>query len=142
MFGAFNDEAGAWVCFNPVDGKARSNKNITEFRYALVESDDQDIETQYALMQDLKLPIRMLVHSGGKSLHAIVEINAVDYAQYRERVERLYSICKKNGLHVDMQDKNPARLSRLPGVMRNGHKQYIVARRIGCASYEEWLKYI
>ena len=141
-FGNYNADAGIWVCFNPMDGEGRSNKNVTAYRYALVESDTQDIETQYALLQDLKLPIRMLVHSGGKSLHAIVNIGAVDYKQYQERVDYLYTVCRKHGLDVDTQDKNPSRLSRLPGFRRGEKLQYIVDRNMGLSDWVEWNHYI
>ena len=140
--GTTNPESGVWVCFNPIDGTARKNSNITNHRYALVESDTQDIETQYALLQDLKLPIRMLVHSGGKSLHAIVRIDAVDKKQYQERVDYLYTVCRRHGLVVDTQDKNPSRLSRLPGFQRGGKWQYIVGRDMGLSDFVEWQHYI
>ena len=141
-FGTTNDEAGVWICFNPMDGTGRKNSSVTSFRYALVESDDQDIDTQYALLQDLKLPIKMLVHSGGKSLHAIVNIGAVDYKQYQERVDYLYTVCRRRGLVVDTQDKNPARLSRMPGFRRGTKWQYIVGRNMGLSDWVEWNHYI
>ena len=141
-FGTYNLEAGVWICFNPMDGEGRGNKNVTSYRYALVESDTQDIETQYQLLQDLRLPIRMLVHSGGKSLHAIVHIGAVDYKQYQERVDYLYTVCRKHGLVVDTQDKNPSRLSRFPGFQRGQKLQYIVAKDIGMSDYVEWRHWI
>ena len=141
-FGTTNDDAGVWVCFNPMDGTGRKNSSVTSFRYALVESDEQDIDTQYALLQDLKLPIKMLVHSGGKSLHAIVNIGAVDYRQYQERVDYLYTVCRQRGLVVDTQDKNPARLSRMPGFRRGDRWQYIVGRDMGLSDWVEWNHYI
>ena len=141
-FGTTNPDAGAWICFNPVDGEGRNNRNVAAYRYALVESDDQDIDAQYALIQDLRLPVKVLVHSGGKSLHAIVRIDAVDYKQYQERVDILYTICRKHGLSVDTQDKNPSRLSRFPGFMRGGRRQYIVAKDMGCSDFVEWQHYI
>lgn len=141
-FGTYNMEAGVWICFNPMDGEGRSNKNVTAYRYALVESDTQDIETQYAILQDLKLPIKVLVHSGGKSLHAIVNVGAVDYKQYQERVDYLYTVCRKHGLVVDTQDKNPSRLSRFPGFKRGEKLQYIVDRNMGLSDWVEWNHYI
>ena len=141
-FGTLNEDSGVWVCFNPMDGSGRKNSSVTSFRYALVESDEQDIETQYALLQDLKLPIKVLVHSGGKSLHAIVHIGAVDYKQYQERVDYLYTVCRKRGLVVDTQDKNPARLSRMPGFKRGDKWQYIVGRDMGLSDWVEWNHYI
>ena len=141
-FGTTNPESGVWCCFNPMDGAGRRNNNVTSYRYALVESDTQDIDTQYAILQDLKLPIKVLVHSGGKSLHAIVHVGAVDYRQYQERVDYLYSVCRKHGLVVDTQDKNPSRLSRLPGFRRGERMQYIVGKNIGFSDFVEWQHYI
>jgi len=141
-FGDYTEAAGVWICFNPMDGEGRTNKNVTSYRYALVESDTQDIDTQYQIIQDLRLPVKMLVHSGGKSLHAIVNIGAVDYKQYQERVDFLYTICRRNGLAVDTQDKNPSRLSRFPGFRRGEKLQYIVDRDMGCSDFVEWKHYI
>jgi len=142
VIGDTKPDAGAWIRFNPLDGKGVKNDNVTEYRYALVESDTQEIEKQYAILQKLELPIAILVHSGGKSLHAIVKINAADYNEYRKRVNYLYDICAKNELVIDTQNRNPSRLSRMPGVMRKGNKQYIVAKNIGKESFEGWQEWI
>ena len=124
-------QVGAWIRFNPVDGDGVKNENVTKFRYALVESDTLPVSEQDALYRKFELPIAALVHSGGKSLHAIVHIDAANYQEYRKRVEFLYDFLEKNGLPVDKQNRNPSRLSRMPGVMRNGNRQYLVATNIG-----------
>ena len=142
VLGDYNPKAGAWIRFNPLDGRGCKNENVTDFRYALVESDNMEIERQNALIRELELPVACLVHSGKKSLHAIVRVEAADYKEYRKRVDYLYDICKKNGLKVDTQNKNPSRLSRLPGVERDGKKQYIVDTNIGKESWDEWYKWI
>ena len=72
VLGDYNPEAGAWIRFNPMDGKGCKNENITDYRYALVESDSMDIDQQNALIRELELPVACLVYSGKKSLHAIV----------------------------------------------------------------------
>jgi len=138
VVGDYDKDVGAWIRFNPFDGQGINNSNVTEFRYALVESDTLSIERQNALIRELELPVAVLVHSGGKSLHAIVHIDAKDIGEYKDRVNHLYGVCAKNGLEVDAQNKNPSRLSRMPGVMRNGERQYIVDTHIGKASYDEW----
>ncbi|MFV8064263.1 AAA family ATPase [Streptococcus pluranimalium] len=142
VFGDYKEEAGAWIRFNPLDGKGVKNDNVTDFRYALVESDSMDLGKQYALFKELELPIATLVHSGKKSLHAIVKVDARDYSEYRKRVDYIYQICKKNGLDIDTQNRNPSRLSRMPGVTRNGHKQFLIDTEIGKANYEEWYQWI
>lgn len=142
VFGDFKEEAGAWIRFNPLDGNGVKNDNVTDFRYALVESDNMELGKQYALYKELELPIATLVHSGKKSLHAIVKVDARDYQEYRKRVDYIYQICKKNGLDIDTQNRNPSRLSRMPGVTRNGHKQFLIDTNIGKSNYEEWYQWI
>lgn len=142
VLGDYNPAAGAWIRFNPLDGKGVKNENVTDYRYALVESDSMALEEQNALIRELELPVAMLVYSGGKSIHAIIKIDAPDYSEYRKRVDYLYNICHKNGLEIDKQNRNPSRLSRLPGVMRNGRKQYIIDTNIGKESFTEWQDWI
>lgn len=137
-----NPESGAWIRFNPLDGKGVRNDNVTEYRYALVESDELDIERQRGIIEEMQLPVAALVHSGNKSLHAIVRVDAKDYAEYRKRVDHLYDTCKRYGLVVDTQNKNPSRLSRMPGVMRSGHKQWLIATNTGLSSWSEWAEWI
>ncbi|MCC8081077.1 MAG: AAA family ATPase [Lachnospiraceae bacterium] len=151
VFGDWQEEAGAWIRFNPVDGlppdkeageKGLSDRHITRFDYALVECDTVSVEEQYAAYTALELPIACLVHSGGKSLHAIVRVDAADEAQYYDRVNRLYAILAEQGVGIDIQNKNPSRLSRLPGVMRNGRRQYLVATNMGKKSWAEWEAFV
>lgn len=142
VLGDYNPEAGAWIRFNPLDGVGVKNDNVTEYRYALVESDTMDIEKQNAIMRELELPIATLVFSGKKSIHAIVKIDAKNYDEYRKRVDYLYDVCKKNGLNIDSQNRNPSRLSRMPGVERNGKKQFIIDTHIGKSNWEEWEDWI
>ena len=142
VIGDYNTEAGAWIRFNPLDGKGVRHENVTDFRYALVESDGMEIDKQNAILRQLELPIACLVHSGKKSLHAIVRVDAGNYEEYKKRVDYLYQICKKNGLVVDQQNRNPSRLSRMPGVMREGKKQFLIATNLGKASWNDWYEWI
>ena len=61
VLGDYDPKAGAWIRFNPLDGKGVKNENVTEFRYALVESDNVDIEKQNAIIRELELPVAVLV---------------------------------------------------------------------------------
>ncbi|MCI8790488.1 MAG: AAA family ATPase [Lachnospiraceae bacterium] len=140
--GDYKREAGAWIRFNPLDGKGVKNENVTDYRYALVESDDMEIEKQNAVIRELELPVACLVHSGGKSLHAVVRVDAANYQEYRNRVDYLYKVCEKNGLMIDTQNRNPSRLSRMPGVMRGDKKQFLVDTNIGKRSWDEWHEWI
>lgn len=142
VIGDYNERAGAWIRFNPLDGKGVKNDNVTEYRYALVESDIMDIEHQNAIIRELELPVTCLVFSGGKSIHAIVKIDAGNYEEYRKRVDYLYMVCEKNGLKIDTQNRNPSRLSRMPGILRGTQKQYIIDTNIGKSNYIEWKEWI
>lgn len=142
VLGDYNPDVGAWIRFNPLDGKGVKNENVTDFRYALVESDKMELDKQNALVRELELPIACLVYSGGKSVHAIVKIEAATYEEYRKRVDYLYAVLKKNGMEVDTQNKNPSRLSRMPGVTRKGHKQFLMETNIGKANFTEWKEWI
>ena len=142
VFGDYREEVGAWIRFNPLDGKGIKNDNVTDFRYALVESDSMPLEEQNSIIRQLELPVAVMVYTGGKSIHAIVRVDATNYEEYRKRVDYLYSVCKKNGLDIDRQCRNPSRLSRLPGVTRNGKKQYIIDTNIGKSDFNEWKDWI
>lgn len=139
--GTVNEKAGAYVRFNPLDGKGENNQNVTRWKYCLVESDTDSPEKQYSLFKAMNLPIKFLINSGGKSLHAIVKIDAENAGQYKARVKELYEFCKRSGLHPDEQDKNESRFSRLPGVKRGDKWQYIIDRDIGAESYDAWLEW-
>ena len=142
VFGDYKPEAGAWIRFNPLDGKGVKNENVTDYRYALVESDCMALEEQNAIIRELELPVAVLVYSGGKSVHAIVKIDAANYDEYRKRVDYLYNVCRKNGFEIDKQNRNPSRLSRMPGVIRNGKKQFIIDTNIGKSDFSEWKDWV
>jgi len=138
----YNPEAGAWIRVNPFDGCGVNDSNVKDFRYALIESDEISIEKQYTILKELELPIATLVHSGGKSLHALVKIDAPTYEEYRKRVDFLYSICRKNSFSIDKQNRNPSRLSRMPGITRKGKPQYLIDTNMGKENWEEWKEWI
>jgi RecA-family ATPase len=139
----FNPKAGAWCRINPVDGEGISDANVTDYRHVLVESDTMPIEQQFALYQKLHLPIAAIVSSGRASLHAVVKISAgTDRDLYNRRVDHLYSLLAENGFKIDRSNRNPARLSRLPGVGRGDGFQQLIAVNTGANSYQEWLDHL
>lgn len=142
VFGDYRKEAGAWIRFNPLDGQGCKNENVTDYRYALVESDSMEIDKQNAIIRELELPVACLVHSGKKSLHAIVKVDAASYEEYRKRVDYLYNVLNKNGMKVDTQNKNPSRLSRMPGIVRDGRKQFLIDVNIGKENWNAWHEWI
>ena len=117
--GDWKPQVGAWIRFNPIDGEGVRNENVTKFKYALVESDTLKIAEQDVLFRKLELPIAALVHSGGKSLHAIVRVDADSYEEYRKRVEYLYDFLEKHGVSIDKQNRCPCTGIILPHCRRN-----------------------
>lgn len=142
VLGDYDKKCGVWVCINPMDGQGRKKENVTDYRYALVESDVMELDKQNAFLRELELPIACLVYSGGKSLHAVVRIEAADEKEYRKRVDYLYKFLQRNKFVVDTNDRNASRLSRLPGAVRNGHKQFLLDTNIGKGSWQEWQEWI
>ena len=140
--GDWKPEAGGWIRFNALDGSGVRNENVTSFRFALVESDEMPVEEQIAMYRKLELPIAALVHSGNKSVHAIVRVDADSIGEYRKRVTFLYDFLASHGMKVDTQNRNPSRLSRMPGVTRNGKVQRLLGVNMGRKSWANWLDYI
>ena len=139
--GDYKKDAGAWIRFNPVKPGADGSKNddIADCRHVLVESDGMGIDEQLATIRRLRLPCAAIVNSGGKSVHAIVKIEAgEDWKLYKQRVAFLFDRLQKEKFIVDKACKNQARLSRMPGVFRGGRKQFLVSVNEGCASWAEW----
>jgi regulatory protein RepA len=139
-FGTINTEAGAWIRHNPSTGSR--DENVVRFDHVLVESDSLSIEEQKKLLINLKLPITALIESGGKSVHALVKVQAKDAQEYDQKAKFLFDYLSKHSFVVDNANKNPARLSRLPGAMRDGNLQKLLATTIGCASWDEWIDHI
>lgn len=137
--GSWRTECGAWIRPNPMDGHGIRNDNVSDFRHVLVENDHISMADQLAAIRQLKLPCAAIVHSGGKSVHAIVKIDAgKDYQLYRRRVATLFDALREIGFEPDRQCRNPARLSRMPGIERNGNPQYLIALQAGLPSWQAW----
>ena len=140
--GDWKPEAGAWIHFNALDGEGVRNENVTSYKFALVESDTMPIDEQISMYRKLELPIAALVHSGHKSVHAIVRVDAENHEEYRKRVTFLYDFLAAHGVKVDTQNRNPSRLSRMPGVTRGGKKQKLLGVNIGRTSWLDWMDYV
>ena len=137
-----SNPGGAWIRINPVAPHGKADVDVTAWRHTLIESDSMDPAEQLALVRRLKLPCAAIVHSGNKSIHAIVRVDAEDERQYQERVDYVVKVCGDNGLKLDRQNRNPSRYTRLPGVMRGDRKQYLIDVDCGLSSFEEWQAYI
>ncbi len=107
---------GAWLRMNPLDGYGVTDSNVTRFRFALIEFDSLPLELQLSLLAKLPLPVAAILTSGGRSIHAWVRVDVNTMDEYRGTVSRILTLLAKFG--VDGKNKNPSRLSRLAGVVR------------------------
>lgn len=109
-------DCGGWLRMNPMDGNGVADANVTAFRHILLEFDNIPVELQLSLFARLPLPISTILTSGGKSIHAWVRADCLDETNYRDNSTMLLRMLERFGL--DGKNKNPSRLSRLPGVVR------------------------
>jgi len=109
------------------DGKPsfRCDATVAQYRFAVVEFDDMSRADQLALWHSVitrrLLPVAVLIDSGGKSIHAWLEVNLPDVDAWQRVVrDGLYhAITGRMALMgADRQCQNPSRLSRLPGHYR------------------------
>lgn len=135
-------KAGAWIVVNPTNGLGRNNDNISRFANTLIESDRLPPARQLAIIRKLELPCAAIVHSGGKSIHAVVRVDAIDQKEYQERVDYIHQVCKANGLEPDSANRNASRLTRLPGVPRGDQKQFLIETNFGKKSFQDWKDHI
>lgn len=127
---------GLFVSVNPMTGA--TDDTVTDFRHALLESDKMSLAEQWSMIEQSRIPVACVIHSGGKSIHAWVRIDAADRAEYDRRVDYLHSYFAS--LDVDPKNKNPSRYSRLPGCVRFQKRQELLALRMGAQSWEDWVQ--
>jgi hypothetical protein len=125
---------GAWFLPSPIDGKwypngnvddrgnpilsRRTGHSITCYRHLLLESDNAPEEEWLNLICQLPLPITALYTSGGRSIHALVKIDAKSKSEFDAFRDRVSPILSKLG--ADPAAISGVRLTRLPGVLRDG----------------------
>jgi RecA-family ATPase len=136
--GGYNHAAGVWLRVNPMNNTGVSDQDVKECRNALIESDDMPLKDQERMLFEMNLPIVCITNSGGKSLHAIVKIDADGRNHYRDRVLYLHDECEKNGMSIDAANKNPSRLTRLAGIKRGDKEQTLMHLRVGAKDFPTW----
>jgi RecA-family ATPase len=126
---------GTYFSINPLrTGKSRTVDNVSRYVYAMFESDKISKEEQLAIYRKTKLPIAALIDSGGKSVHAIVRIDALDLAEYNQRTEMV-----KQLLGPDFDNTQDAvRFSRLPNSRRGESRQRLIESSSGPGTWQEF----
>jgi hypothetical protein len=109
----------------------RCDAAVADHRYVLFEIDDKRISLQeQAAFLRAQIasgwPVRSIVYSGSKSLHALLEVNCGDAETWELEVKQKLKP-QLVALGADPNCFHPSRLSRLPGHVRdNGNLQSLV----------------
>ena len=134
-----NGKTAPFIIVNPLTGTAaqkrdgdgetyRGDKNIAEYRYCLGEFDNITREEQLRFWDASGLPVRALVDTGGKSIHAWISVRAFGDIRTPEQWTReIRNTLYGEGLiplGIDSACSNPSRLSRLPGHYRAEKGQF------------------
>lgn len=127
---------GVWFLVNPVDGEShpnprqenrlsrRSEESVTSWRYLVLESDVMPEEQWLQVLARIPMRISAIYASGGKSIHALVRVDATskeEWDQMRVRIKRILV-----PLGADLQAMTAVRLSRLPNATRGPNLQELL----------------
>jgi len=135
---AVTGSAGPFVIINPFSGMPAPKKSgdgvtyrgdacVKHFRHCLVEFDNKSIEEQIRFWSAIQLPIKAIIHTGNKSLHAWIDLSGESIGsleQWEKSIKIDLYEKRLKPLGVDMACSNPSRLSRLPGVFRVEKQQW------------------
>lgn len=102
---------------DPAKLTLRGDACVARFELAVVEFDNSPRSDQLAFFAGVDWPIAALIDSGGKSVHALLRVNAADSAAWDAEVRPLFRD-RLAPMGVDRACANPSRLSRLPGHRR------------------------
>jgi hypothetical protein len=128
---------GVWWLVQPVTGAWLPNVNnrdragnvslgrrhgacVTGWPYLVLESDDAPAEVWLRALVQLPFPIVAAYTSGGRSVHALVRVNAESKAEWDAVRDDLVPIVCPLG--ADAGALSAVRLSRLPGCLRYGKR--------------------
>ena len=129
---------GALLTINAVKGGTDATDESWHYRYVVVDNPKMTLAKQLAYYKALNLPCAALVNTGANSVQAWIKIEAHDQEEYKERVDFLFQTLESQGFKVDDGNKNPNQMVRMPGVLRNGKQQYLIALEQGAKNFTEW----
>jgi hypothetical protein len=129
---------GALLTINAVKSGAGATDESWHYRYVVVDNPKMSLAKQLAYYKALNLPCAALVNTGANSVQAWIKIEANDLDEYNERVDFLFQTLEAQGFKVDDGNRNPSQMVRMPGVLRNGKQQYLIALEQGASNFMEW----
>lgn len=127
---------GVWFLPQPVSGgfypnprcdgnlSRRSEEAVTAFRYAVLESDEAEAEDWLRCLVQVPLRIACICESGGRSIHALVRVDAASKADWDRLMAPIKPILITLG--EDRGALSAVRLTRLPQAMRGERCQRLL----------------
>ena len=127
---------GVWFLPQPVTGEyhpnprqggklsRRSEESVTSWRYAVLESDEADADDWLRCLVQLPLRIACICDSGGRSIHALVRVDAASKADWDARMNAIKPILVTFG--ADRGALSAVRLTRLPQAKRGERLQRLL----------------
>ncbi len=127
---------GVWFLPQPVsgdffpnprcDGKPsrRSEEAVTAWRYAVLESDEADADDWLRCLVQMPFRIACICESGGRSIHALVRIDAASKADWDRVMLPIKPVLITLG--ADRGALSAVRLTRLPQAMRGERCQRLL----------------
>lgn len=126
---------GVWFLVQPVDGEEhfnprqdkvsrRSEESVTRWPFLVLESDKADTNDWLRLLVQLPLALVAIYTSGGRSIHALVRVNADDKEEWDTIKASVASVLVPLG--ADAGALSAVRLSRLPQCRRGEKTQELL----------------
>jgi len=115
---------GEWSIQNTGDGTRYGRRHggcVTSWRYLLLESDEAPESVWLRCLVQLPIKISALYTSGGRSVHALIRVDASSKADYDASRDVIRSVLPVIG--ADPAATTGVRLSRLPGCLRGNQLQ-------------------
>jgi hypothetical protein len=129
-------EEGVWFLPQPVDGdyhpnprmdnkpSRRSEEAILDWRFAVPESDEADADDWLRCLIQLPLRIACICESGGRSIHALVRVEAASKAEWDKMIGSAKPLLITLG--ADRGALSAVRLTRLPQSQRGQRIQRLI----------------
>lgn len=132
---------GVWFMCQPVTGlwyanprnpredgtlkmSRRSMEAVTAWRYMVLESDSAPEDLWLNMLAQLPLPIAAIYDSGGRSIHALIRVDARSKTEWDAIKRTFVGLLTKLG--GDAGALSAVRLTRLPGCLRGKRKQALI----------------
>jgi hypothetical protein len=127
---------GIWFLPQPVDGEfhanlrlngkrsRRSEESVRAWRYVVLESDEADSEDWLRCLIQMPLRIVSICESGGRSIHALVRLDAASKEDWDSKVRKMKPALVTLG--ADPGALSAVRLTRLPQAKRGVRVQRLL----------------